>query len=316
MQFLESKSIYYGDINLIAQPQNNISSRENILKELHRFIVSPMSAVVGEKFAIEALNLGLTVCLPRFNSIEDQKKILYKIYDECGKEEIIDGYKDLYVSVGLNDLERISKLGHPSILVDVANGYLHTTVKFTQDLQARNFRVMVGNVHSSKGINLYRECKCRIGIGQGSVCDTSNVTGYTRGQVTEIKECYYGRYNNDQKIIADGGIKDGGCAAKAFGLGADYVMLGGFFKIAEEAQNILDGEYSYWGGASYKQQLKQYGEIRRHSEGREVQIDKNLIKPLKELVKELWGGISSAVSYSGYTNLTQFIGNGVFELKK
>jgi hypothetical protein len=33
-------------------------------------------------------------------------------------------------------------------------------------------------------------------------------------------------------------------------------------------------------------------------------------------VDELWGGISSAVSYGGYDTLTNFIGNGVFEIKQ
>jgi hypothetical protein len=40
------------------------------------------------------------------------------------------------------------------------------------------------------------------------------------------------------------------------------------------------------------------------------------LSPLETLVDELWGGISSAVSYSGYETLKDFIGNGVFELKQ
>jgi hypothetical protein len=46
-----------------------------------------------------------------------------------------------------------------------------------------------------------------------------------------------------------------------------------------------------------------------------VPIDDEL-RPLEELVDELWGGISSAVSYSGYNTLKRFIGNGVFEIKQ
>ena len=40
------------------------------------------------------------------------------------------------------------------------------------------------------------------------------------------------------------------------------------------------------------------------------------LRPLEALVDELWGGISSAVSYSGCKTLGEFIGNGVFELKQ
>jgi len=37
---------------------------------------------------------------------------------------------------------------------------------------------------------------------------------------------------------------------------------------------------------------------------------------LDQLVEDLWGGLSSAVSYSGYSTLTDFIGNGIFEVKE
>ena len=40
------------------------------------------------------------------------------------------------------------------------------------------------------------------------------------------------------------------------------------------------------------------------------------LSPLETLVDELWGGISSAVSYGGYDTLTNFIGNCFFEIKQ
>jgi hypothetical protein len=65
----------------------------------------------------------------------------------------------------------------------------------------------------------------------------------------------------------------------------------------------------------HKQQILSTGKTYRHSEGKEVAILDEL-SPLEKLVEELWGGISSAVSYSGYKTLKDFIGNGVFELKQ
>jgi hypothetical protein len=53
----------------------------------------------------------------------------------------------------------------------------------------------------------------------------------------------------------------------------------------------------------------------RHSEGKEVPVLDELA-PSKHLVDELWGGISSAVSYGGYDTLTNFIGNGVLKSSK
>jgi GMP reductase len=140
------------------------------------------------------------------------------------------------------------------------------------------------------------------------------MTGVNRGQITEIMECREGRYADDQVICADGGIRSPGDAAKAFGAGADYVMLGGYWKNAKEAQNIIDGEFKFWGGASKYQQVKQKGEVKRHSEGKVLSVEEQPVS-LEELINDLWGGISSAVSYSGFATLSNFIGNGVFELK-
>lgn len=315
---LNTKSIYYDDINLIAQLQFGCQSRKLIPRDLSKIIISPMSSIVGEKFAIESARLGFTVCLHRFCEVDEQIKILNKIYDQFGKENVQEGWPSIYVSAGLNDHERINKLKeleHFNVVIDTANGYLANVVSYVKLLQNRGFRVIAGNVHSAKGFNLYQNARIRVGLSNGSACFTKNATGYNRGQVTEILECYNERYSGNQKIVADGGIKDAGRAAKAFGLGADEIMLGGYFAHAEESQNIIDGEFKYWGGASHLQQIKQHGEIKRHTEGKELDLDKNEIKPLKVLADELWGGISSAISYSGFSNLTQFIGNATYELK-
>ena len=129
----------------------------------------------------------------------------------------------------------------------------------------------------------------------------------------EIDE--YSSYDPKPFIIADGGIKNAGYASKAFGAGADYVMMGGYFAKAFEAETHVRGDGHYWGGASHKQQILSTGKVYRHSEGKEVPILDELC-PLETLVDELWGGISSAVSYGGYDTLTNFIGNGVFEIKQ
>ena len=162
----------------------------------------------------------------------------------------------------------------------------------------------------------------RVGIAGGSPCATNDSTGYNRGPITEIMEIEGSNpwdpyLDNRHKpfIIADGGIKNSGYAAKAFGAGADYVMMGGYFAKAFEAETHQIGDGTYWGGASHKQQILSTGKAYRHSEGKEVPILDEL-SPLETLVDQLWGGISSAVSYGGYDTLTNFIGNGVFEIKQ
>ena len=317
-EILKTKSIYYNDVNLVAQPCK-VKSRKDIPVELNRIIVSPMEAIVGKTFALKANELGLTVCLHRFCSIEEQVELYNSL-----------PYKyNVFVSIGLNDWDRVKALkdaGADKWLIDMANGYMHKEISECVNKlaeQAPIYDLMMGNVHTAEGFQLLRGIKpdvkmekyIRVGIAGGSPCATNDSTGYNRGPITEIMEIEECTYDSDPFIIADGGIKNSGYAAKAFGAGADYVMMGGYFAKAFEAETHVRGDGHYWGGASHKQQILSTGKVYRHSEGKEVPILDEL-RPLESLVDELWGGISSAVSYSGCDTLENFIGNGVFELKQ
>jgi GMP reductase len=313
---LQTKSIYYNDVNLIAH-HSSVESRSEVPKEMSRIIVSPMDAVVGKTFAVEANKLGLTVCLHRFCDVEKQVEIYNSLINK----------NNVFVSVGANDLDRVKRLSFENvknILLDIANGYIPNIKKIICKIKdiCPVQKLMVGNVMTGSGFyNLVDsdvDTFVRVGIAGGSACATSDATGYNRGQITELMEIFNvkksNKFNKNHYILADGGVKNGNYAAKAFGAGADYVMMGGYFARAFEAETHLTGDGTYWGGASHKQQ-ERWGGIKKHSEGKVYKIEEEL-KPLSKLVDELWGGLSSAVSYSGYSTLTEFIGNGVFELKQ
>lgn len=315
MRILKSKSLYYDNVNLIASYQENIKSRKDIPEEKWRIFVSPMPSIVGELFALKALDLGLTVGLHRFLGYKSQIKIFEKSNHN----------NRLYCSVGLYDDEGVINLyraGVKNIIIDVANGYLKDVIDFTHDIHNEGLfeNIVVGNVHSDEGVFSYRDiknCLIRVGIGGGAMClTTKSATGFGRGHITEISECSFEaeKSKNNTQIIADGGIRNAADASKAFGAGADYIMLGSYFANALEAENILQKEFKHWGCASDYNQ-KKYGEKRRHAEGKVINISENDIHPLEFLVNELWGGISSAVSYSGHKSLEKFIGNGQFEIK-
>jgi GMP reductase len=217
-----------------------------------------------------------------------------------------------------------------NIIIDVANGYMSEVTEFTSQIFHKSGKqikkIMLGNIHSSSilpdyqtlsdyfGIPIYFRC----GIASGSVCNTKGMTGYNRGQITEIQECvnWIEENNSNLILVADGGIANPACASKAFGAGAEYIMMGGYFAHAKEAQHVIDELYKFWGGASEFQQILSKGVAERHSEGKEKDINPDHLESLDKLVSDLWGGISSAVSYSGYPTLEKFIGNGVFEIKQ
>jgi hypothetical protein len=327
-QILKTKSIYYNDVNLVAQPCK-VKSRKDIPVELNRIIVSPMEAIVGKTFALKANELGLTICLHRFCSIKEQVDLYCSLPNK----------DNVFVSIGLNDWDRVEALaevGADNWLIDMANGYMAIEIRSCVEKLSNQVlinKLMMGNVHSERGFQMLSQIApdksfskyVRVGIAGGSPCATNDSTGYNRGPITEIMEIEESNpwdptsdqvfINRKPFIIADGGIKNSGYAAKAFGAGADYVMMGGYFAKAFEAETHQIGDGTYWGGASHKQQILSTGKVYRHSEGKEVPILDQL-SPLEALVDELWGGISSAVSYSGYDTLSAFIGNGVFEIKQ
>jgi len=330
MILLNSKSIYYENVNLIAQP-TEVKSRKEIPQELERIIVSPMQSIIGQIFANKALDLGLTVCLHRFDStIQQRLKLINDVFMNMKSPNT--SITRLWVSVGLKDLENIEAIVHQgveNIIIDVANGYMSEIIEFTSQIYHKSGKqikkIMLGNIHSSSILPDYQTLSnyfCipiyfRCGIASGSVCNTKGMTGYNRGQITEIQECadWIQENNSNLILVADGGIANPAYAAKAFGAGAEYVMMGGYFAHAKEAQHVIDELYKFWGGASEFQQILSKGVADRHSEGKEKDINPEHLENLDKLVSDLWGGISSAVSYSGYDSLTKFIGNGVFEIK-
>ena len=330
MTILNSRSIYYDDVNLIAQP-TEVKSRKDIPEDLGRIIVSPMQSIVGLIFACRALTLGLSVCLHRFDStIEERLELIKGVFANV-KGANTQGR--IWVSVGLKDIEHIEKildLGVQNIILDVANGYMSEVSEVAAQMYNKSGKrikkLMLGNIHSDDilqdyqtlsdyfGIPVYFRC----GIAGGSVCNTKGMTGYNRGQITEIKECaeWVEENNSNLILVADGGIADPACAVKAFGAGAEYVMMGGYFAHAKEAQHVVDELYKFWGGASEFQQILSNGSVKRHSEGKEKDINPDNLISLEKLIDNLWGGISSAISYSGHETLEKFIGNGVFEIKQ
>lgn len=66
----------------------------------------------------------------------------------------------------------------------------------------------------------------KVGIGPGSVCTTRKQTGVGYPQVSAVIECADAAHGLGGHVVADGGITCPGDAAKAFGAGADFVMLG------------------------------------------------------------------------------------------
>jgi IMP dehydrogenase/GMP reductase len=316
---LKDKAIWFNDI--ISVPRlGKVRSRKEIPRELFRLVCSPMTAVVGETFAKEASKLGLTVVIPRFLGIEKE----CSIYESCNIKD------NLYLSMGLNDLDRIKEFGKlncENYIIDIASGYLphiEETVKLLVD-NTNIKKIILGNVTTVEGfrylsdiISKYKLLGInRLGLSNGSGCQTYDATSFGSGQASEILEIApYKSYYKNITIASDGGHRNGGTISKAFLLGADYTFIGGIFAKSLEAECHISGDSTYFGLASDKNQILSTGQKYRHSEGKVYEVNKQELKPLKDIVEELWGGISSAISYSGHKTLSEAIGNGIFQIKQ
>lgn len=151
-KILNTRSIYYNDCNLIAQPTHvDLKSRTDIPMALNRIFVSPMAAVVGKTFIEEATDIGLSVGIHRFCDIATQIEMV-----KCSTHD----FKNTYVSIGLNDWDRVHLLRDYTYnwIIDCANGYMSKQIlevisKLKSKASIRN--LVIGNIHSKEGIEIY-----------------------------------------------------------------------------------------------------------------------------------------------------------------
>lgn len=250
------------------------------------------------------------------------------------------------VSIGTNqkDLEnlRISQLVNHShfICIDVANGYSEYFGDFIAKI--RNLHptctIIAGNVVTAdmtQELILRGADIVKVGIGPGSVCTTRIQTGVGYPQLSAIIECADAAHGLGGHIIADGGCTCPGDVAKAFGAGADFVMLGGMLSGHDEGggtriakffnktgeQFISDKDrnglpvYSpcaqkqevvqFYGMSSDTAMKKNFGGVAeyRSSEGRTVEVPYR--GPVKNTVLDLLGGLRSTCTYVGAPSLKQ-----------
>jgi GMP reductase len=219
------------------------------------------------------------------------------------------------------DFERLEKCIErkpeiPFICIDVANGYSEHFVDFVKRTRARfpDHILIAGNVVTGEMVEeliLSGADIVKVGIGPGSVCTTRKQTGVGYPQLSAVIECADSAHGLGGHIISDGGCTVPGDIAKAFGAGADFVMLGGMLAGHDEcAGDIMEednGEkYKIFYGMSSETAMRKYsGGVAeyRSSEGKTVKIPYR--GPMKETVQSILGGLRSACTYVGAAQLKE-----------
>lgn len=233
-----------------------------------------------------------------------------------------EAFQDNWMSFGImeHDLAKLkeisAKIPVNNICIDVANGYTETfvdTIKRLRDLYP-DTTIMAGNVVTGdmvEALVLAGADIVKVGIGPGSVCTTRKMTGVGYPQLSAVIECADAAHGLKALICSDGGCQVPGDLAKAFGAGADFVMLGGMLAGHEQGEYPSkidkDGKtfYEFYGMSSDTAQLKHEGQMRKYraSEGKTVLVEDK--GDVNDTVTEILGGLRSACTYVGSPTLKE-----------
>ena len=242
-------SLSYQDISLVPRNLSQVNSRQEIDLSLNlasngtRYnlrlpvLPAPMDTICSVEMCRILSKNRMLGMIHRFQPVETRKDN-YKILKDDGLDAVI--------AVGLDEREIIDEfysLGARAFIVDVANGFnnaVEPTIKQIRDL--KNTYIICGNVDSEEGFRYLTDLgveAIRVGIGTGSMCTTSIMTGVGQGIVSSIQECrnIKEKIGSKSLIIADGGIRAVGDIAKALTVGADAVMIGRMLAGTKEARS-------------------------------------------------------------------------------
>ena len=229
-------------------------------------------------------------------------------------------YIALSTGIGKGDEQKVQQIidAHPQLnflCIDVANGYSEHFVGFVRMMRERfpDKTIIAGNVVTGEMVEeliLSGADLIKVGIGPGSVCTTRIKTGVGYPQLSAIIECADAAHGLGGHIISDGGCKIPGDVAKAFGGGADFVMLGGMFAGHDESGGEIVEENGkkyrlFYGMSSQTAMDKHSGGVAeyRASEGKTVKVSYK--GAVSETVKDILGGVRSTCTYVGASMLRE-----------
>ena len=319
MRIVDEVKLDFKDV-LFVPKRSTLQSRRQV--DLHReytfkhsqqkytgipIMASNMDGVGTFDMAHELEQMDLFTCLVKSYDLEAWSK--YHPMIGCNHQAISTGISDSdweKLQIILFGLSRIKY-----ICIDVANGYAEQFGDFVARVRAKypEHTIIAGNVVTAdmtQELILRGADIVKVGIGPGSVCTTRKQTGVGYPQLSAIIECADAAHGLGGHIIADGGCTNPGDVAKAFGAGADFVMLGGMFAGHEEGGVEQEyGKVKFYGMSSESAMDRHHGGVAeyRSSEGKTVEVEYK--GPVKRTVQDILGGLRSTCTYVGAPGLKQ-----------
>jgi GMP reductase len=292
------------DVNLLTRIEIG-----NTVVECVPIVASNMDRIGTIEMYKELSEFKIVTCFTKHVKLED----LLSVELDPNLYILSSGIKESEIEELENKIERLNPTPK-MVCFDVANGYMRMFLERVGEFKIKHPELIViaGNVvtkdilpmMASIGVDIVK-----VGIGSGSVCTTRLKAGVGYPQFSAIIDMVETARELKIKIMSDGGIKHPGDACKAFGAGADFVMVGGLLAGHDECltaeEKVYKDEVEFYGSSSEAALDKYYGGTQRYraNEGKIVKVKRK--GPVKNTLEDLLGGLRSGCTYMNAKNLKE-----------
>ena len=327
MKIEQEIKLDFNDV-LFRPKRSTLSSRKEVnVERSFKFKYSQRS---WTGVPIISSNMDTISSIDMFKSLS-KHKIITCFHKFINMTDIINAVKEgfdpqyMMLSTGITDKDFSKLLENTSILknngvdihficIDVANGYMFKLVDFCKKIREAfpNVTLVAGNVVSremSEELIINGKVDIvKVGIGSGAVCTTRLQTGVGVPQFSANMECADAAHGIGGCIISDGGICYPGDVSKAYGAGADFVMIGSMFAGHTECPGEIIEENGkkyklFYGMSSDTAMKKHHGGVAnyRSSEGKTVRV---IYKgDVEGTICNILGGVRSTCTYIGASRI-------------
>ncbi len=330
---------YYSYDDVLLVPNLATFSLEEMSLEAHLigeiFLKTPvisaaMDTVTEFKMALGLAQLGGAGVIHRNLSPESQAMQVKQVKAHSANLEefplaTLDSNKKLVVGAAIAPQDYLIRMpllveaGVDFVVFDVAHGDSTFTLEAISDCKKQfSIPVMGGNSATPEGTRRLIEAgsdAVKVGVGAGSICTTRIICGIGIPQLSAILKCSEECKKHNIPCIADGGLRYSGDVAKAFGAGANAVMLGNMLAITEESagENVeLDGRiFKKYRGMGSMDAVAQGGSARYQSEKNKPIVPEGVeglvpcAGPLSDVLHQIVTGLKKGMWYCGQKTVTE-----------
>lgn len=329
MRIESDTKLDFNDV-LIRPKRSDLKSRSEV--ELSRTYVFKHNDQTFKTVPIITANMAGTGTFTMANRLRELGLFSVALMKHYEPEQFVAHFKeradnDSWYSLGITDadFEKLAAIREEvrevlpdfptKLCLDVANGHTQMFVDGLKRLRGAypNAIIMAGAIATpemAEELILSGADIVKAGIGSGSACLTRTKTGVGYPQLSCVIECADAVHGLGGHLCSDGGCVHPGDICKAFGAGADFVMLGGMLSATDCAEMPViekDGKkYVQWFGMSSTTAQERFGEglkTYRASEGRSVLLPYK--GEVEQVVQDICGGLRSGCTYTGSKSLKE-----------